>query len=133
MGMFTRDQLKSFIQENDIKTAGDIQNALKHLFADTLQEFMEAELDTHLGYAKHDTKNKKTRNSRNGKMPAKTVMTEMGDIQVRTPRDRDGNYEPQIVKKHQNDLSGMESRSSPCTPRECPHGISRLTTIIFMV
>jgi putative transposase len=110
MGMFTREQLKSFIQENDIKTAGDIQNALKNLFADTLQEFMEAELDTHLGYAKHDTKNKKTSNSRNGKMPAKTVMTEMGDIEVRTPRDREGDFEPQIVKKHQNDLSGMESQ-----------------------
>jgi putative transposase len=110
MGMFTKEQLKSFIQENDIKTAGDIQNALKNLFADTLQEFMEAELDTHLGYAKHDTKNKKTSNSRNGKMPAKTVATEMGDIQVRTPRDRQGEFEPQIVKKHQNDLSGLESQ-----------------------
>lgn len=110
MGMFTKAQLQSFIQENDIKTAGDIQNALKNLFADTLQEFMEAELDTHLGYAKHDTKNKKTSNSRNGKMPAKTVMTEMGDIEVRTPRDRDGDFEPQIVKKHQNDLSGIESQ-----------------------
>jgi putative transposase len=110
MGMFTKEQLKSFIQENDIKTAGDIQNALKNLFADTLQEFMEAELDNHLGYAKHDTKNKKTSNSRNGKSPAKTVMTEMGDIQVRTPRDREGEFEPQIVKKHQNDLSGLESQ-----------------------
>lgn len=110
MGMFTKAQLQSFIQENDIKTAGDIQNALKNLFADTLQEFMEAELDTHLGYAKHDTKNKKTSNSRNGKMPAKTVMTEIGDIEVRTPRDRDGDFEPQIVKKHQNDLSGIESQ-----------------------
>jgi putative transposase len=110
MGMFTKAQLQSFIQENDIKTAGDIQNALKNLFADTLQEFMEAELDTHLGYSKHDTKNKKTSNSRNGKMPAKTVMTEMGDIEVRTPRDREGDFEPQIVKKHQNDLSGMESQ-----------------------
>ena len=110
MGMFTKEQLKSFIEENDIKTAGDIQNALKNLFADTLQEFMEAELDHHLGYAKHDTKNKKTSNSRNGKLPAKTVTTEMGDIQVRTPRDREGEFEPQIIKKHQNDLSGLESQ-----------------------
>lgn len=110
MGMFTKEQLQSFIKENDIKTAGDIQNALKNLFADTLQEFMEAELDTHLGYAKHDMKSKKTSNSRNGKMPAKTVATEIGDIQVRTPRDREGLFEPQIVKKHQNDLSGMENQ-----------------------
>jgi transposase-like protein len=78
--MFTKEQIQSFNEENDIKTVGDIQNALKKLFASRVQEFMEAELDTHLGYAKHDTKNKKTSNSRNGKMPAKTVMTELGDI-----------------------------------------------------
>lgn len=110
MGMFTKEQLQSFIKEYDIKNAGDIHNALKDLFADTIQEFMEAELDTHLGYAKHDKKNKKTSNSRNGKSSAKTVMTELGDIQVRTPRDREGEFEPQIVKKHQNDLSGLESQ-----------------------
>lgn len=110
MGMFTKEQLQQFIKENDIKTAGDIQDALKNMFAETLQEFMEAELDTHLGYAKHDTKNKKTRNSRNGKSAPKTVTTEMGDIQIRTPRDREGDFQPQIVKKHQNDLSGMEGQ-----------------------
>lgn len=110
MGMFTKEQLQQFIKENDIKTAGDIQDALKHMFAETLQEFMEAELDTHLGYAKHDTKNKKTSNSRNGKSAPKTVTTELGEIQIRTPRDREGDYEPQVVKKHQNDLSGMESQ-----------------------
>jgi transposase-like protein len=54
--MFTKDQIQSFIKENDIKSAGDIQNALKKLFASTVQEFMEAELETHLGYAKHDLK-----------------------------------------------------------------------------
>lgn len=110
MGMFTKEQLQQFIKENDIKTAGDIQDALKNMFAETLQEFMEAELDTHLGYAKHDTKNKKTTNSRNGKSAPKTVTTEMGEIQIRTPRDREGDYQPQIVKKHQNDLSGMENQ-----------------------
>lgn len=110
MGMFTKEQLRQFISEYDIKTAGDVQNALKDLFAETLQEFMEAELDTHLGYAKHDTKNKKTSNSRNGKLPAKTVTTELGDIQVSTPRDREGSFEPQIIKKHQTDVSGLENQ-----------------------
>jgi putative transposase len=71
---------------------------------------MEAELDTHLGYAKHEKKNKKTSNSRNGKLPGKTVKTEMGDIEIRAPRDREGTYEPQIVKKHQNGLSGLENQ-----------------------
>jgi len=52
-----KEQIQSFIKENDIQSAGDIQNALKKRFASTVQEFMEAELDTHLGYAKHDAKN----------------------------------------------------------------------------
>lgn len=87
-----------------------MQNALKDMFAETMQEIMEAELETHLGYSKHDTKNKQTTNSRNGKSRAKTVITELGEIQISTPRDRNGEYEPQIVKKHQTDLSGMESQ-----------------------
>ena len=110
MGLLTKEQMKAFIDENNLKTAGDVQTALKELFAGALQEIMEAELETHLGYAKHDKKNKKTSNSRNGKMPAKTVTTELGDIEIRTPRDRNGEFEPQIVKKHQNDVSGMESQ-----------------------
>ena len=110
MGIFTKEQLQSLIKEYDIKNANDIHNALKDLFADTIQEFMEAELETHLGYAKHDTKSKKTSNSRNGKSAAKTVTTELGEIQVSTPRDREGTFDPQIIKKHQNDLSGMEGQ-----------------------
>jgi transposase-like protein len=110
MGIFSKEQLQSFIKEYDIKNANDIHSALKDLFSETIQEFMEAELETHLGYAKHDTKSKKTSNSRNGKSPAKTVTTELGDIRVSTPRDREGSFEPQIVKKHQNDLSGMEGQ-----------------------
>lgn len=110
MGIFTKEQLQSLIKEYDIKNANDIHNTLKDLFADTIQEFMEAELETHLGYAKHDTKSKKTSNSRNGKSAAKTVTTELGEIQVSTPRDREGTFDPQIIKKHQNDLSGMEGQ-----------------------
>ena len=110
MGMFSKEQLQSLNKAYGIKNATDIHDELKDLFADTIQEFMEAELDTHLGYAKHDTKNKKTSNSHNGKLPAKTVTTELGDIQVSTPRDREGCFEPQIVKKHQNGLSGIEGQ-----------------------
>ncbi|WP_370512168.1 transposase, partial [Brevibacillus sp. LEMMJ03] len=49
-----------------MQSVEDVQSALKELFAETLQEMLEAELETSLGYAKHDTKNKKTTNSRNG-------------------------------------------------------------------
>lgn len=110
MGLFTKEQMSQYINENNFKTAGDIQSALKQMFAETMQSFIEAEFDTHMGYAKHDIKNKKTTNSRNGKMPPKTVRTDMGSIELHVPRDRNGEYEPQIVKKHQTDLSGMEQQ-----------------------
>ncbi|MCT1398555.1 hypothetical protein M4D81_05990 [Paenibacillus sp. p3-SID867] len=53
MGLWTKKQLWTFIKENKLVTAQDAQNALKELFVETLQEVLEAELDTHLGYEKH--------------------------------------------------------------------------------
>jgi putative transposase len=52
MGLWTKQQLGAFIKENKLVTAQDAQNALKDLFAETLQEMLEAEMDTHLGYKK---------------------------------------------------------------------------------
>lgn len=54
MGIWTKEQLRAFIKENKLVTAQDAQNALKELFAETIQEMLEAELDTHLGYEKHE-------------------------------------------------------------------------------
>ena len=133
MGLFTKEQMNQFIGENNFKTAGDIQTALKEMFAETMQSFIEAEFDTHMGYVKHDIKNKKTANSRNGNMPPKTVKTDIDSIELHVPSDRNGEYEPQIVKKHQTDLSGMEQQIYPCILRECLHEISRRTTISCMV
>lgn len=87
MGMVSIEQLQSFIQEYDTKNANDIHNAPKALLSDSIQEFMEAELETHLGYAEHDTKSKKTSNSGNGKSPAKTVTADLGKTLVSTPGD----------------------------------------------
>jgi len=66
MGLMSKEQLRQFIQVSNLKSAQDAQNALKDLFAETLQEMMEAELDDSLGYAKNDTQNKHTSNRRNG-------------------------------------------------------------------
>ncbi|MGU3472904.1 hypothetical protein ACLBWT_17380 [Paenibacillus sp. D51F] len=56
--MWTKEQLRAFIKENKLVTAQDAQNALKDLFAETIQEMLEAEMDTHLGYEEHETKAK---------------------------------------------------------------------------
>jgi putative transposase len=57
MGLWTKQQLKAFIKENKLVSAQDAQNALKNLFAETIQEMPEAEMDEHLGYQKHDMQN----------------------------------------------------------------------------
>lgn len=80
------------------------------MFAETMQSFIDAEFNTHMGYAKHDIKNKKTANSRNGTMSPKMARTDMGSIELHVPRDRNEEYEPQIEKKHQTDLLGMEQQ-----------------------
>ena len=79
-----------------------------NLFKETIAEFMEngleAELDDELGYSKYDYKNKDTDNSRNGHS-SKTLRTSFGDVEVSVPRDRKGEFEPQVLKKNQTSIS----------------------------
>lgn len=109
MGLWTKQQLRAFIKENNLVTAKDAQDALKDLFAETIQEMLEAEMDTHLGYEKHDVKTKTTSNSRNGKSK-KTVVSEYGEQEISVPRDRLGEFEPLVVKKHQSNVTGIEDQ-----------------------
>jgi hypothetical protein len=72
-----------------------------------LETALEAELDEHLGYPKHAVEGRKTGNSRNGTR-AKTVLTEVGEVELDVPRDRDGSFEPKIVRKRQRRMSGVD-------------------------
>ncbi|SDT15123.1 Transposase (or an inactivated derivative) [Paenibacillaceae bacterium GAS479] len=109
MGLWTKEQLRAFIKENKLVSAQDAQNALKDLFAETLQEMLEVEMDTHLGYSKHDIQNKQTKNSLNGKSK-KNIVSEYGEQEISIPRDRDGEFEPLVVKKHQSNVTGIEDQ-----------------------
>lgn len=104
-----KELLREFIRENNLTTAKEIQDALKDVFASTLQEMLEAELDDHLGYSKYDYKNKTTKNSRNGSSP-KRVLSDLGEVDLSIPRDRDGDFEPKAVKKYQTNVSGIEDK-----------------------
>lgn len=79
-----------------------------NILAQTIAEFMEngleSELDEELGYSKYDYKNKDTDNSRNGHS-SKTLRTSFGDVDVSVPRDRKGEFEPQLLKKNQTSIS----------------------------
>ncbi|MCW2916849.1 MAG: family transposase, partial [Actinomycetia bacterium] len=72
-----------------------------------LESALEGEMDSHLGYAKHDAAGRDAGNSRNGKR-AKTVLTEVGPVEIDVPRDRDASFAPQIVKKRQRRLDGVD-------------------------
>lgn len=87
----------------------DVHSKLKNLLGDTLQGMLEAELEDDLGYSKYDYKNKETDNRRNG-FSKKTATSSMGGISLDIPRDRDGEFEPQVVKKHQTDISSIEDQ-----------------------
>lgn len=105
----TSEQMKEFIKENNIQTVEDIQSVLKNLFAETLQGMLEGELDTQLGYTKHDDTNKATDNRRNGHS-SKSVRSDYGEVELEVPRDRKGEFEPLIVKKNQRNVTGIEDQ-----------------------
>ena len=108
MSLSKKDLAKLIIENTDVKTAQDIQETLKELLGGALQQMLEAEMEEHLGYAKHDYQNKNTSNSRNGKS-TKKMKSDLGMFDLDVPRDREGSFEPQIVKKHQTDVSKIES------------------------
>ena len=72
-----------------------------------LETALGAELDEHLGYSKHAVEGRNSGNSRNGTR-SKTVLTEVGEVELEVPRDRDGSFEPRIVRKRQRRLSGVD-------------------------
>lgn len=104
-----KEQLRQIIKENDLKSTGDVYALLKESFKDLLQELLEAELDVSMGYDKNNKGDTDTDNKRNGYSP-KTVKSEFGEFQLDIPRDRKGEFEPEIVPKYCRDISGIEDK-----------------------
>ena len=104
-----RKFLQEFIAQNNINTAQDIQEALKDMFKDTLQEMLEAEMTTQLGYDKYEYTDDAKTNYRNG-YGSKTIHSSAGDFKIDVPRDRNGEFEPMIVEKGSNDISDIEQK-----------------------
>lgn len=95
---------KEFLREHPIRDGQDLNALVREFVSSIIGDGLEAELDEELGYSKYDYKNKQTSNSRNGSYE-KTLHTSYGDTDVKVPRDREGEFEPQLVKKHQNTLT----------------------------
>jgi transposase-like protein len=99
--------IAGLIQEYDIKSASDIQEALRDLLGGTIQEMMESEMDEHLGYESYERSNNE--NSRNGKKTKKLRST-YGELDVEVPQDRESSFEPKVVKKRQKDISDIDQK-----------------------
>ena len=99
--------IATLIEEYNIKTAEDIQEALKDLLGGTIKSIMEAEMDEHIGYEKYQHSD--GTNYRNG-VKKKNVRSTYGEFQVEVPQDRNSTFEPQIVKKIQKDISEIDQK-----------------------
>jgi len=104
-----RDMLRGIIEHYGVRDGKTLGDAIKDLMKDVIQESLTAELDEELGYSKYDFQNKETTNSRNGRSKKKLISS-VGEFEIEVPRDREGEFEPQIVKKHQRDVSSIEDR-----------------------
>ena len=104
-----RNIIHQLLEEYDIQSAEDIQDALKDLLGGTIKEMMEAEMDDHLGYEKSERSNND--DYRNG-YKHKQVNSRYGSMEIEVPQDRKSTFEPQVVKKRQKDI--------PCCT---PHGL----------
>lgn len=93
------------MSELEVKDMSDINSLFKEMIGEVLENGLETELDEELGYSKYDYKNKSGKNSRNG-YSKKTMKTSYGDVEINVPRDRAGEFEPQLVKKQQTSISG---------------------------
>ena len=100
------DRLVGRAREDGLQLTGE-GGLLAQLTKRLVESALEGELTDHLGYGKHDVAGRDGGNSRNGYRP-KTVLTDVGPVEVEVPRDRDGSFEPKIVAKRQRRLSGVD-------------------------
>lgn len=99
-----RAKIRELLQVSNISSMADIQNLFKETIAEFMENSLDAELDDELGYSKYDYRNKDTDNSRNGHS-GKTLRTSFGEVDISVPRDRKGEFEPQVLKKSQTSIS----------------------------
>ena len=102
-----RNIIQQLLQEYDIQTAEDIQDALKDLLGGTIKEMMEAEMDDHLGYGKSERSD--SDDYRNG-YKSKRINSSYGSMDIQVPQDRRSTFEPQVVKKRQKDISDIDQK-----------------------
>jgi putative transposase len=113
-------ELAAWARAEGLQMAGE-GGLLAKLTKRVFEAAFEGEMDDHLGYGKHDPVGRIGGNSRNGKR-AQTVLTEVGPVELEVPRDRDGSFEPQLVKKRQRRLTGVDDMVLSLSAKGLTHG-----------
>ncbi len=114
MELTPKELMKQYVDSQNFTSTTEIMQAMKDLFRDAIQQVMESELDVELGYEKSERmsdfeNDNLSKNYRNG-YSKKTVKTQLGEIEVKVPRDRNGEYEPKIIGKYSRNADGMEEK-----------------------
>lgn len=103
--------VEEFFRQNNpknIKSMDDMYIAWRNFFGPAFQKMLDAEMDAKLGYSKNERSD--VENYRNGYYPERTVSTEMGDIPVKVPRDRNGEIESELVPKYSRTVNGFDEK-----------------------
>ena len=103
----TEAEALAVLLSEECHSVEDVHQLLKDLFKGTLESMLEAEMEEHLGYEKHDNAGDLSGNSRNG-YNTKRIQSEMGVTELRIPRDRNGSFEPKVIAKRQTKTEGLE-------------------------
>ncbi|MFE9898842.1 IS256 family transposase [Streptomyces sp. NPDC005529] len=114
------DQLVEQARGKGLQLTGE-GGLLQQLTKRVLESALEGEITDHLGYDKHDPAGKDGGNSRNGTR-SKTVLTDIGPVEIDVPRDREGTFEPAIVKKRQRRLTGVDEMVLSLSAKGLTHG-----------
>jgi transposase-like protein len=114
------DQLVEQARSKGLQLTGE-GGLLQQLTKAVLESALEGEITDHLGYDKHDPAGKDGGNSRNGTR-SKTVLTDIGPVEIDVPRDREGSFEPAIVKKRQRRLTGVDEMVLSLSAKGLTHG-----------
>lgn len=105
-----KEVIRNYVREEKFTSTNDILVSLKELFKDVLEEVLQCELEEQLGYEKHERRaNGAPTNYRNGSTKRK-LKTQIGEVEIEVPRDRNGKYEPQIIEKYQRNADGLEEK-----------------------
>lgn len=100
---------QAILEQYQPTNAEEMQDALRDVFGPMFEAMLQGEMDDHLGFESNDHGPKDTTNRRNG-YTNKTVRTSMGEVEIQSPRDRDGSFDPQIIPKRSKDVSGIEDK-----------------------